>query len=76
MRPNKGLYVQNATRALRFPIKEPFYVLNEKRYDAFSEPFEKIGSVYYVEEAWLIRLFLLDIEKQGKRINITQSAFF
>ncbi|MEI4771174.1 hypothetical protein WAX74_16240 [Psychrobacillus sp. FJAT-51614] len=70
---DKGLYVQNATRAFRFPIHEPFYVLNQKRYDAMSEPFEKIGSVYYIEEAWMIRLFLLDVEKEDKRINIIQS---
>ena len=72
----KGLYVQNATRAFRFPIQEPFYVLNKKRYDALSEPFEVIGSQLYIEEAWMIRLFLLNIEKQEKRINITQSALF
>lgn len=73
---DKGLYVQNATRAFRFPIKEPFYVLNNKRYDALSEPFEVIASQLYIEEAWMIRLFLLNIEKQDKRINITQSALF
>ncbi|WP_313891393.1 hypothetical protein [Psychrobacillus sp.] len=73
---NKGLYIQNASRSFRFPVQEPFYVLNEKRYEAMSDPFEKIGSDYYVEEAWLIRLFLLEIEKQEKRINITQSALF
>lgn len=72
----KGLYIQNDTRAFRFPIHEPFYVLNKKRYDAMSEPFEKIGSDYYIEEAWMIRLFLVDIEKQDNRINITQSAVF
>ncbi|WP_391208360.1 hypothetical protein [Psychrobacillus sp. L4] len=73
---NKGLFVQNTSRAFRFPIHEPFYVLNEKRFDAMSEPFEKIGSVYYIEEAWMIRLFLVDISKQDKRITITQSALF
>jgi hypothetical protein len=73
---DKGLYVQNAIRAFRFPIKEPFYVLNNKRYDALSEPFEVIASQLYIEEAWMIRLFLLNIEKQDKRINITQSALF
>ena len=73
---DKGLYVQNATRAFRFPIQEPFYVLNQKRYDAMSEPFEKIGAVYYIEEAWMIRLFLLDVEKEEKRINIKQSGLF
>lgn len=73
---NEGLYIQNATRAFRFPVQEPFYVFNEKRYEALSEPFEKIGSDYYVEETWMIRLFLLEVEKQEKRINITQSALF
>lgn len=73
---DKGLYVQNNTRAFRFPIQEPFYVLNKKRYDALSEPFEVIGSQLYIEEAWMIRLFLLNIEKQDKRINISQSAQF
>ena len=73
---DKGLYVQNDSRAFRFPIQEPFYVLNEKRYDAMSEPFERIGSEFYIEEAWMIRLFLLNIEKQEKRINITESALF
>ncbi|MFJ7825066.1 hypothetical protein [Psychrobacillus sp. NPDC096623] len=73
---DKGLYVQNETRAFRFPIQEPFYVLNKKRYDALSEPFEIIGSQLYIEEAWMIRLFLLNIEKQDKRINIIQSAQF
>lgn len=73
---DKGLYVQNATRAFRFPIQEPFYVLNEKRYDAMSEPFERIGAEFYIEEAWMIRLFLLNVEKEEKRINITQSALF
>ncbi|MFJ5771287.1 hypothetical protein [Psychrobacillus sp. NPDC093180] len=73
---DKGLYVQNDSRAFRFPIQEPFYVLNEKRYDAMSEPFERIGSEFYIEEAWMIRLFLLDIEKQEDRINITESSTF
>ncbi|WP_342600544.1 hypothetical protein MHB48_05545 [Psychrobacillus sp. FSL H8-0483] len=73
---DKGLYVQNAMRAFRFPIKEPFYVLNDKRYDAMSEPFEKIGADFYLEESWMNRLFLVDIEKQEKRISVTQSASF
>lgn len=73
---DKGLYVQNATQAFRFPIQEPFYVLNEKRYDAMSEPFERIGSEFYIEEAWMIRLFLLNVEKKEKRIKITQSELF
>lgn len=70
---DKGLYVQNDSRAFRFPIQEPFYVLNEKRYDAMSEPFERIGAEFYIEEAWMIRLFLLNLDKEEDRINITES---
>ncbi|TQR07073.1 hypothetical protein [Psychrobacillus soli] len=73
---DKGLYVQNDSRSFRFPIQEPFYVLNEKRYDAMSEPFERIGSEFYIEEAWMIRLFLLNLDKQEDRINITESTSF
>jgi hypothetical protein len=72
---DEGLYIQNDKRAFRFPIQEPFYVLNKKRYDAISEPFEKIGSQFFVEETWMIRLFLVEIEKQEKQINITQAIF-
>ena len=67
---DKGLYVQNATRAFRFPVQEPFYVYNQKRYDAMSEPFEKIGSKFYIEETWMIRLFLLNVDKEDERINL------
>ncbi|WP_144509381.1 hypothetical protein [Bacillus sp. FJAT-22090] len=70
---DKGLYVQSSARAFRFPVHEPFYVLNEKRYDAMSEPFEKIGTDFYMEEAWMIRLFLVNVDKQKNKIIITPS---
>ncbi|MEK4522719.1 hypothetical protein MKX96_13930 [Psychrobacillus sp. FSL W7-1493] len=71
---DKGLYVQNETRAFRFPIQEPFYVYNQKRYDAMSEPFEKIGSKFYIEETWMIRLFLLNIDKEDGRIHLQEET--
>lgn len=71
---DKGLYVQNATRAFRFPIQEPFYVYNQKRYDAMSEPFEKIGSKLYIEETWMIRLFLVNVDKEEQRINLREET--
>lgn len=71
---DKGLYIQNSSRAFRFPVHEPFYVLNEKRYDAMSEPFELIGTDFYIEEAWMIRLFLVNLDKQKNKIIITQEA--
>ena len=72
---DNGLYIQNDKRAFRFPIQEPFYVLNKKRYDTTSEPIEKIGSQFYVEETWMIRLFLVEIDKKEKQINITKAIF-
>lgn len=71
-----SLYVQNAARAFRFPLKERFYVFNERRYDALSPPIEKIGESYYIEESWLIRLFLIDIQKEENRITISPSTLF
>lgn len=77
MRETKNsFYIQNAARAFRFPMKEPFYVFNERRYDALSKPIEKIGESYYIEESWLIRLFLIDIQKEENRINISPSTLF
>ncbi|MFX3674214.1 MAG: hypothetical protein ACE3JQ_07190 [Paenisporosarcina sp.] len=71
-----GFYIKNAARSFRFPLDEPFYVFNERRYDALSQPLEKIGDSYYIEESWLIRLFFVDIQKEEKRINISSSALF
>ncbi len=67
--PN-GFYVMSETRNFRFPMDEPFYVYNEHRYDIISQPIEKYGNDYYVEEAWLVRLFLVNIEKADHRIDI------
>ncbi|MBK3495444.1 hypothetical protein JFL43_11395 [Viridibacillus sp. YIM B01967] len=68
-----GLYIESEARQFRFPMTEPFYVYNEKRYDTISQPFEKFGDDYYVEEAWLVRLFLVDVEKSEDKINIAPS---
>lgn len=73
---DNGYYIENAARTFRFPLDEPFYVFNERRYDALSQPIEKLGETFYIEESWLIRLFLVDIQKEERRINIATSARF
>jgi hypothetical protein len=55
---------------------EPFYVFNERRYEVLSQPIEELAGDYYIEESWLVRLFLVDIQKEERRINITPSAQF
>lgn len=65
-----GFYITSETRSFRFPMDEPFYVYNEHRYDIVSQPIEKYGNQYYIEEAWFVRLFLVNVEKSDKRIDI------
>lgn len=65
-----GFYVKSDARSYRFPMDEPFYVYNQHRYDIISQPIEKYGNNYYIEEAWLVRLFLVNVEKSDKRIDI------
>lgn len=65
-----GLYLDNGHRSFRFPVDEPFYVLNERRYDAPTDPMVKIAGQYYIEEKWLILLFLLDVKKEAEQISI------
>lgn len=67
-----GYYVNSATRVFRFPKEPGFYVFNQRRYNTLSEPVTKIGDQYYIEEAWLTRLFLVDLKKSDKRIDITK----
>ena len=68
-----GYYVKNAKQSYRFPMTSAFYVFNNKRYDIASQPFEVVNGQYYVEEAWLIRLFGADIQKLDERIDINIS---
>lgn len=66
-----GYYVNNHEVSYRFPITQLFYVYNERRYDTKSRPVDKIGGQYYIEEAWLVRLFDVDLRKKDRVIEIT-----
>ena len=68
-----GFYITSNSRSFRFPMDEPFYVYNNHRYDIISQPIEKYENEYYIEEAWLVRLFLVNVEKSDKRIDIKTS---
>ncbi|MFE3576296.1 RNA polymerase II, partial [Lysinibacillus sp. NPDC059133] len=65
-----GYYINNDNRTFRFPKEPGFYVFNQRRYSTISEPIIKIANHYYVEEAWLQRLFLVELQKSDGRINI------
>lgn len=67
---DRSLYIESATKKYRFPLAEPFYVYNEKKYDVMAIPFERIAGEFYFEEVSLIRIFLLNIEKSAEKIDI------
>lgn len=68
---DNGYYVNNHEAAYRFPVTQLFYVYNDRRYDTKSRPVDKIGGQYYIEEAWLVRLFNVDLRKKDRVIEIT-----
>ncbi|WP_341301831.1 RNA polymerase II [Lysinibacillus sp. FSL H8-0500] len=66
-----GYYVNSDNRTFRFPQEHGFYVFNQRRYSTISEPIIKIADRYYVEEAWLQRLFLVELRKEDKQIQVS-----
>lgn len=70
-----GYYVNSENRAYRFPKDEhQFYVFNQRRFNIFTEPFDYVGNVRYIEEAFVQRIFLVDIEKTDETIKLTTTA--
>ncbi|POZ57795.1 hypothetical protein LYSIN_02579 [Lysinibacillus sphaericus] len=65
-----GYYVNSDNRTFRFPKESGFYVFNQRRYSTISDPIIKIVDHYYVEEAWLQRLFLVELQKSDGRIQV------
>lgn len=72
----QSLYIENEARKFRFPMKESFYVYNERRYNVNSVPFVRIEDEFYFEEAAFIRIFLVSIEKTGERLDVSPIAIF
>ncbi|MFJ7667904.1 RNA polymerase II [Lysinibacillus sp. NPDC097195] len=69
-----GYYVKSDNRTFRFPKESGFYVFNQRRYSTISDPITKIVDHYYVEEAWLQRLFLVELQKSDGRIQVLTQA--
>ena len=69
-----GYYVNNETRTFRFPKEPGFYVFNQRRYSTISEPVLKIADQYYIDEAWLQRLFFVELQKSEHRIYVLTEA--
>ena len=70
----QSLYIESTTKNYRFPMKEKFYVYNERRFDVLSIPFERIEDEFYFEESIFIRIFHVEIEKTEEKITINPIA--
>jgi len=72
---SNGYYVNSETRVFRFPnVEHDFYVFNQRRYNTKTSPLSIIASTYYIEELWLQRLFLVELQKDDQSIRITTTA--
>lgn len=63
-----SIYIESETEKFRFSLRDPFYVLNEKRYELREKPFALISDEIYFEEDALRRLFHLSIQKNEDTI--------
>ena len=72
--PN-GYYVNSEERAYRFPTEEHnFYVFNQRRFNISTEPFDYVAGIRYINESFVQRLFLVDIEKTENKVELTTTA--
>lgn len=65
-----GYYVNSETRIFRFPLEQGFYVFNQRRYNTTVDPIIKLQNEYFVEETWMQRLFLMELNKSGSSIML------
>ncbi|MCM3637979.1 hypothetical protein M3152_09595 [Sporosarcina luteola] len=65
-----SIYIESETENFRFSLRDPFYVLNGKRYELREKPFVLIDTEYYFEEDALRRLFQLSIQKNEETIIV------
>lgn len=67
---DRSFYLKSPMKNYRFPLKENFYVYNDRRFNVQSSPFERIEDEFYFEEALFIRVFHVEIDKTTEEIKI------
>ncbi|ARD49194.1 hypothetical protein SporoP37_14080 [Sporosarcina sp. P37] len=68
----QSIYIESPNRKYRFSKLEPFYVMNDRKFDYLEKPHTYINKELYFDENWLRRIFLVLIEKSEKTISIEQ----
>ncbi|WP_301108200.1 hypothetical protein [Sporosarcina sp.] len=68
----QSIYIESPKRNYRFSKIEPFYVMNERKFDYKEKPYLTINNKLYFDEVWLRRIFLVLIEKSDETIDVQQ----
>ncbi|WP_153720528.1 hypothetical protein [Sporosarcina cascadiensis] len=68
----QSIYIESPKRNYRFSKIEPFYVMNERKYDYKEKPYLTINNKLYFDEVWLRRIFLVLIEKSDDAVDVQQ----
>lgn len=66
----QSVYMESPSNKYRFSKTQPFYVMNDKRFDYREIPLNVINQQWYVEENSFRRIFLVLIEKSDEAITI------
>lgn len=68
----QSIYINSPSRSYRFSRIEPFYMMNDRRFNYQEKPYTMINKKLYFDEVWFRRIFLILIEKNDKTIDIEQ----
>ncbi|PIC71706.1 hypothetical protein CSV77_00415 [Sporosarcina sp. P16b] len=68
----QSIYFDSPNRTYRFSKVQPFYIMNNRKYDYTEKPYITINKTLYFDENWLRRIFLVLIDKSDETISIEQ----
>ncbi|PIC65727.1 hypothetical protein CSV79_01240 [Sporosarcina sp. P13] len=68
----QSIYIESPKRKYRFSKIQPFYVMNERKFDYKEKPYRTIDQTLFFEENWFKRIFFVLIEKSDESIAIEQ----
>ncbi|MDV6376819.1 hypothetical protein ORD22_00890 [Sporosarcina sp. GW1-11] len=68
----QSIYIKSPKRNYRFSKIQPFYVMDDRKFDYREKPYTMINQTLYFDENWFRRIFLVLIEKTDESIAVEQ----
>lgn len=66
-----SLYIESMEKEYRFPLKNQFYVLNDRRFNLQATPFKEVNEEIYFEEAAMLLIFQLNLKSTEDAVQLT-----